>query len=70
VVSKKNTRREFVPFNPYYFETQKKEGAAFSVKETFTKIYLTNHWKAKESISGAGSENSQTTTLIIKLRSY
>jgi hypothetical protein len=60
-------RRELVPFDPYYFEKQKKEGAEFSRKETFRKIYNTNHWSGR-TVSGSGSEISQTDTLLIKLR--
>jgi hypothetical protein len=67
-VSKENPfRRELVPFDPYYFEKQKKEGAEFSRKETFRRIYNTKHWSAKN-ISGSGSDISQTDTLLIKLR--
>lgn len=68
-MSEKNSRRGMVPFNPFYFEQQKKEGAEFSLEETFRKIYNTNHWSAKNSVSGAGSESSQTENLLIKLRS-
>jgi hypothetical protein len=64
-----NSRRGLVPFDPFYFEEQKKEGAQFSMKETFNRIYNTNHWVARDSVSGSGSESSQTETLLLKLRS-
>lgn len=67
-MSDNNSRRGMVPFNPYYFEQQKKEGALFGIKETFEKIYHTNHWSAKNSVSGEGSEHSQTDYLLIRLR--
>lgn len=35
-----------------------------STKEVFTEIYSINHWKSKESFSGAGSEIAQTKSLI------
>lgn len=35
-----------------------------STKEVFTEIYNTNHWKSLESISGTGSEITQTKSLI------
>jgi hypothetical protein len=65
----KDSRRTLVPFNPYFFEEQKKEGAQFGMKETFHKIYQTNHWSSGMSVSGAGSEQAQTEYLLIKLRS-
>jgi hypothetical protein len=36
-------------------------------KEIFTNIYNSNHWKSKESVSGAGSEKIQTNSLILDL---
>jgi len=38
-----------------------------STQEVFTEIYRKNHWKSAESISGTGSEISQTQTLIDEL---
>ena len=38
-----------------------------SNKDIFTTIYNTNHWKSSKSISGTGSEISQTRTLIENL---
>lgn len=39
-----------------------------SVKDTFTEIYKTNHWGSEDSISGSGSDNIQTATIIRELR--
>ncbi len=33
-------------------------------KDVFTEIYTTNHWKSSESISGTGSELTQTESLV------
>jgi hypothetical protein len=38
-----------------------------SAKEIFTIIYETNHWKSLNSLSGTGSEISQTKSLIVDL---
>ena len=35
-----------------------------STKDTFTKIYETNHWDGEQSISGTGSDDSQTQTIV------
>jgi len=37
-------------------------------KETFTKIYNSNFWRSKSSVSGPGSEDSQTNSIIEALR--
>lgn len=41
-----------------------------SVKDVFTEIYNTNHWKSLESISGTGSEISQTVVLVEGLETW
>ena len=37
------------------------------IEETFTEIYKTNHWGSNASISGAGSDNVQTETIVKEL---
>lgn len=39
-----------------------------SIKDRFTKYYHSNYWGGKESLSGRGSDSSQTETLLIELR--
>jgi len=40
-----------------------------SAEDTFKHIYLTNHWRSNESISGTGSEESQTEIIITSINS-
>lgn len=50
----------------------KKKNSVFykkSPKDTFTSIYQTNHWGGKESLSGRGSDQAQTETIIEELNS-
>ena len=37
-------------------------------KEIFTKIYNENIWRGEESKSGKGSDSSQTSRLVLKLK--
>lgn len=53
-------RRENVPFDPYYFEKLLQEGTKYSISDTFQNIYRSNHWSGKESVSGEGSNLTQT----------
>lgn len=62
-----SNRRQHVPFDPYYFEKQKKEGKKLSMQKTFSEIHHKNHWKGEESISGEGSSRKQTDLLITRL---
>ena len=62
-----SNRRRHVPFDPYYFEKQKKDGKKLSRQDTFREIHHNNHWKGEESISGGGSSREQTDLLITKL---
>ncbi|MBL7791453.1 MAG: class I SAM-dependent methyltransferase [Saprospiraceae bacterium] len=56
-------RRNNLPFDPLHFEKQAQEGQKFNMRETFEWIYRSNHWSAVESVSGQGSERSQTAVL-------
>ena len=53
-------RRENVPFDPYHFEKLFREGTEYSISDTFHNIYRTNHWSGRDSISGEGSDLTQT----------
>jgi len=56
-------RRDFVSFDPYFFEKRNREGYSFSLPETFSHIYKTKHWGGADSVSGEGSDRSQTVYL-------
>lgn len=60
-------RRRSVSFDAYYFENQKKEGAIFSMKETFTHIAEINLWGSDETLSGVGSADNDTQQLTHKI---
>lgn len=62
-----SNRRQHVPFDPYYFEKQKKDGKRLSMQKTFSEIHHKNHWKGEESISGEGSSHEQTDILMTEL---
>src|SRR5690625_343224 len=62
-----SNRRQHVPFDPYYFEKQKKKGKRLSRQDTFREIHQNNHWKGEESISGVGSSREQTDLLLTTL---
>ena len=57
------TRREQVPFDPFYFERLAKQGTRYSPRQTFEYIYQAGHWSGSESASGAGSGRDQTAHL-------
>lgn len=54
-----NRRRTSVPFDPYFFETQQQRGRSYSLRDTFERIYTTNHWSGPDSVSGAGAGDDQ-----------
>lgn len=56
-------RRTSVPFDPYFFEQQQRAGTSYSLRETFERIYTTNHWSGPDSVSGAGASDDQTAQL-------
>lgn len=56
-------RRTSVPFDPYFFEKQLRGGTSYSLRDTFERIYATNHWSGPDSVSGAGASDDQTQQL-------
>lgn len=60
-------RRENVPFDPYHFEKLFQAGSQYSIQDTFQNIYKTNHWSGKASVSGEGSDLTQTQQIQIEL---
>jgi hypothetical protein len=62
----KKILKKILPFWLIHWYRRRKslEFRNLSTQEVFTKIYRKNHWKSSESISGTGSEISQTQTLI------
>ena len=61
--------KKMIPFFVIKWYKNKKSAKFLDkdTKEVFTEIYNTNHWKSSESISGTGSEISQTKSLIKSL---
>jgi len=57
------TRRDQVPFDPYYFERLARQGMSYSPREAFDYIYRNRHWAGKESVSGEGASQDQTAQL-------
>jgi hypothetical protein len=57
------TRRDQVPFDPYHFERLARRGVSYSRREAFDYIHRSRHWAGKESASGEGSSQDQTTQL-------
>ncbi|MBV9787876.1 MAG: class I SAM-dependent methyltransferase [Chloroflexi bacterium] len=56
-------RRTSVPFDPFFFEKQQRDGRSYSLRETFERIYTSNHWSGPDSVSGAGASDDQTAQL-------
>lgn len=56
-------RRTHVPFDPYYFDKQAREGVTRPLAEIFDYIYRTNHWSGPDSVSGEGASLDQTYVL-------
>lgn len=55
-----DNRRDYVSFDPYYFEKQTRTQRAISLRDTFEHIYKTNLWGGADSVSGEGSSRIQT----------
>jgi hypothetical protein len=55
--------RKPLPFNVTYFRELMQKGETMNMVETFNHIYQTNHWMSPESISGEGSDSTQTIQL-------
>ncbi len=55
-----HARRHDVPFDPFYFEKEAREGRSLSIGQTFHRIYQTNHWSGRDSVSGEGAGRDQT----------
>ena len=60
-------RRTNVPFDPYYFEKQSREGQTYSIGETFRHVYRSNLWCGAESVSGEGASPDHTTQIQLML---
>ena len=56
-------KRGDVSFDKRFFERGSDRLTDNSIEERFNYIYRTNHWRGKKSISGQGSELSQTKTI-------
>lgn len=61
-----SNRRDFVPFDPRYFE---KQGERSSLRDKFTHIFQTDLWSGRDSVSGAGASRNQTRVLETELPS-
>jgi hypothetical protein len=61
------TRRDRVPFDPYYFERLAQQGVTYSAREAFEYIYRSRHWGSSESASGEGAGQDQTAHLRVAL---
>jgi hypothetical protein len=59
-------RRTSVPFDPFYFEREAGAGRRYSTEEAFRKIYVSNHWGARER-SGAGASVDQAAAVLAQL---
>ncbi|HRI46820.1 MAG TPA: class I SAM-dependent methyltransferase [Ignavibacteriaceae bacterium] len=59
--------RHPLPFDTNFFQKEKLNSINYSVKETFEKIYRSNHWGDANSASGNGSNDNQTKTLATEL---
>ena len=60
-------RRKNVPFDPFHFEKQAREGISYDVRQTFQHIYAANHWSGSSSVSGEGASADQTRQLRLEL---
>jgi hypothetical protein len=60
-------KRGEVPFDIKHFEKMRLQGQNFSTEETFREIYQSNHWSGNSSVSGQGSDNSQTREISIRI---
>ena len=60
-------KRADVPFDSRHFESKKKAGRQLTTEETFTEIFLSNHWSSQESLSGTGSAKDQTNEISLQI---
>jgi len=60
-------KREAVPFDKEYFSKKLRSGENIEVDERFRHIYQRNHWAGDSSVSGSGSDLSQTEQIRQKL---
>jgi len=60
-------KRGKLPFDTRHFEKLKKEGKALNTEDTFREIYQSNHWSGDSSISGQGSDITQTEEISIQI---
>ncbi len=55
-----SSRRDGLPFDPYFFEKQARRGVTYSLEDAFGHIYRANHWSGPDSVSGEGASRTQT----------
>ena len=53
-------KRAEVPFDTSFFKKDTSQGIHRTITDTFTFIYNSNHWSGINSVSGNGSDSSQT----------
>ncbi|HKI44653.1 MAG TPA: class I SAM-dependent methyltransferase [Balneolales bacterium] len=53
-------KRTPIPIDVTFFQKEHEQGHNYSVRETFLKIYNSNHWNSEKSASGPGSDDVQT----------
>lgn len=58
-----SNRRQYVPFDPFFFEKRRLKGENYSAEQVFSQIYQSNHWKGNDSVSGEGASRKQTAAL-------
>lgn len=65
----KSTIKKLIPdaLIKWYRNQNSSKFKGMSTSDVFTEIYQSNQWRSSESISGTGSENKQTETLIKSL---
>ncbi len=60
-------KRGELPFDTRHFEKKKLQGNSLSTEDTFMEIYRSNHWSGENSVSGQGSDDSQTREITIQI---
>lgn len=65
--SNMRSKRGAVPFDKNYFAKKLKSGEKIEVEERFRHIFQKNHWAGDSSVSGSGSDLSQTEKIRQKL---
>ncbi len=58
-----SSRRDNVPFDPYYFEKRARVRGQLTIEDTFRHIHRKNHWGGAESVSGEGASRQQAQAL-------